>query len=213
MYGRLCIEIYTSKNAAEPEKVLIFKPCGTASLIDLYTKTVILFLYIRCQVKIGGRKTVFRIAHKLTVQPDITCLLYALKRYTDSLSQKPGSQVKHLYIAAHSRILPINLRRPQLRMTIPGVQGIDVLYFTEALKLHMPRNLNRPKAGIIILCLPKISRPLCRRFAPAKLPLPIQRLAQGAFSLCQLFSGSIAYVVRMRIQAVHPEYSGIGKPI
>ena len=209
----LGIQHHTAENAAEPKKVLIFQPGGTAVLVNLHTQPVPLFSDVGRQVKIGGCKAVLSIAHKLTVEPHKKGPFHPLKPDADEFSQQARCQIKGPDIASHTGMVPVNFRWAKLRSSIPGVQGVDVLDLPIALQLNMAWHWNGAKLRIVEALLPEVRRTKAGIPAPGKFPASVQGLIQRRNSLFQLLLCGIAQMVRMGIQPVDPEYLRVRKPI
>ena len=141
----LGVEKDTAENTEEPEHILILQPSRAAVLVDLHAQAVAGLLEIRRQVKVRGGEAVLGIAHELSVEPEVKRLLHSLKGDADRFSQKRRGQIKLPYIAAHRRVVPVDLGRTQRRMAVPRVQRVDVLDLTIALQLDVARHLNGGK--------------------------------------------------------------------
>ena len=173
MDGGLGVKIHAAENAAEPEKVLVFKPCGAGMLVNLHAEPVAGFPDVGGQVKIRGGEAVLGVAHKAAVEPDIEGLFHPLEGDADPLPQKPRLQIKTADVAAHVGILPVDFRGPEFLAAIPGVEGIDILDFPVALEFHMPRHPDGAKGPIVKIFLPEPFRPLPGVAAPCKIPDPV----------------------------------------
>ena len=127
MYLRLGIEKHGPEDTAEAEEVLILDPRCAAALVDLHAQPVACLPDIRGQVKLRWRKTVLGIPHKLSVEPHIVRLLHALEADAHALAPQSRAQVKLPHIAAHRIVIPVDLRRTQLRVAVPRVKRVDIL--------------------------------------------------------------------------------------
>ena len=213
MGRRLSVQEHRSENAREPEKVLILQPGGGAALMHLNAQPVPGGADAGRQVEIRGGEGILAVADELSVQPHIGRLLNALEGNAHPFVHQPRVQIKLADIAAHRVVLPVNLRRMQRGMTVPGIELIDVLDLSEALGFHVSGHGDGAELSQVIIFLPEIRRAGVRVGTPAEQPLPVQVLTQGGLPCPGLLDGRIADVVGMGRQPVYLKNSGICQPV
>ena len=169
----LGVQVDRTENARKPEKVLIFQPSGAAALVYLDTKPVAVAADVGGQVELRRSEGILAVTNKLPVEPDIGGLFNALEGNTHGFSHKAGVQVKFPDIAAHGIILPVNLRRTQVGVTVPGIEFIDVLNLTVPLGFHMPGDGDGAEVRQVVSFLPEIFRAGSGVGAPGKTPLSV----------------------------------------
>ena len=210
---RLRVEEHRAEDSAEPEEVLILDPGRAAALVDLHAQPVSRVPDVGGEVKVRGSEGVLTVSDKMTVEPDIKCLLHALEADTDPSAPQSRRQVKFTDIAAYRVVVPIDLRRTEVRVTVPGIEGVDILNPPISLQLHMAGDLNQTKAGAVKILLPECRRAQGGGLAPGKAPKPVQRLAQGGDAAVRFGGGGIAYMVGVGVQAVYLEYGRVSQPV
>ena len=167
------IQVDGAENAGEPEKVLIFQPGCAAALVHLDTKPVAVAADVGGQVELRGGEGIFTVSHKLSVEPDVSGLFNALEGNTHGFSHEARVQIEFPDIAAYGIILPVNLRRTQVGVAIPGIEFIDVLNLTVTLGFYMPGDGDGAKVRQVISFLPEIFRTGSGIGAPGKAPLSV----------------------------------------
>ncbi len=213
MQRGLGIQVHRAENPAEPEKVLILNPGGTAALVHLDAKPVARFLQVWGQVKVGRGKAILRIADKMPVKPDEKHLLHPLEADTDRFPAQPGFQVEGAGIAADRRVVPVDFGRAQFSVAVPRIERVDILDLPVPLQLDMPRHLYRAECGIIRVFTPEIGGAGSGVLAPAETPQPVQALPQGGYAARGFLRRGIAHMVGMCIQPVYLKHSGVGQPL
>ena len=206
----LGIEVHGTENAGETEEVLILQPGAGAALVHFHAQPVALLPDIGSQVEIRRGEAVLAVAHKGTIAPEVEGCLHTLEGYAHFSSRQAGGQVKFPDIAAHSIALPVDMGRAQLCVTVPGIELVGILDLTESLGLDVAGHRDGAEGGQVKILLPEVSGPGSGIFAEGKAPASVQALAQGGFGLLR---GSIADVIGMGIQAVHPENFRVFQPI
>ena len=184
---RLGLQVHGPKQAAEPEEILVLDPGGTGALVDLRAQAIPLLPKERGQFKLRRRKAVLGVAHKLPVEPDVQCLLRPLEADADPLAPEGWVQVEFPDVAAHGAVLPVDLRGPELRVAVPGVEGVDVLNVPIALELHVSRHLDGAEGGIVEALPPEVRRAGGGLGTPGEAPAPVQRLPQRGCPSGHLF--------------------------
>ena len=203
------VEVDGPEDAGEPEKVLVLDPGAGAALIDLHAEPVAPGLDMGGQVKVRGGEGILRVAHKMAVEPDEAGLLHALEGDAHIPAKEPCVQVKFPDVGAHRVKVPVDLRRAQLRVAVPGVELIGVVDGVITLGLHVAGHGNGTKAGEVKILFPEVRGPGGWIPAPFKKPLAVQALAQGGGFL---FGGGVGDMVGVGIQAIYPKNRGVFKP-
>ena len=148
----------------------------------------------------------------MAVEPDIDCLLRPLEADADLFAPQSRRKVEFPDIAAYGIVVPVDLGRAEARVSVPGIEGVDVLDLSEALQLHVARHLDEAKAGEIEILPPERRRTQSRGPAPGKTPQPVQGLAQGSNAVFRFGGGGIADMVGVSVQTVYLEHSGVSQP-
>ena len=209
---RLGVEVDRAEDARETEKVLILQPGGAAALVDFHTDAVDAFPQAGGQFKLRGGEAILGIAHEHTVAPQVERLLHPLEADADPLAPQPFLQRELLHIAAHRRMVPVDLGRAQSGPAVPGIEGVGVLHLAVALQFDVPRHPDGAEGREVRPFPPEIRRTGGGAFAPGETPLAVQALAQAAAPGGGFLRGAVADMVGMGVQPVDGKNCGVGQP-
>ena len=212
--GRRCrIKEYVTENAGESPEILIFQPAGRTSLEHCNSKFVALFTNIWCQFKFRRCKRIFAVADKFAVQPDIHSSFHTLKRNKYTLIFQSIVQVKISDVAANRVVLFRDKRRTEMLLSLPRINGVDVLRLAVSLQFHVPRNLNVVKIVSAVAFFIELLLPFRRILCPRKFPGAVQILNQRGIVCIGFQMVCIDSVVGMCCDSVDCKHFRIGQPV
>ena len=212
--GRRCrIKEYVTENAGESPEILIFQPACRTSFEHCNSKFVVLFTDIWCQFKFRRCKRIFAVADKFAVQPDIHSSFHTLKRNEYTLVFQSIVQVKISDVAADRVVLFRDKRRTEMLLSLPRINGIDVLRFAVSLQFHVSRNLNVVKIVSAFAFFIELLLPFRRILCPRKFPGAVQILNQRGIVCIGFKMVCIDSVVGMCCDSVDCKHFRIGQPV
>ena len=182
-----------------------------------HRQQIVLFLNIRCQIEFGGGKAVLGISHEMPIQPDIHCLFHTFETDDYPFSPQTFRQMKTLAITSYGIILrltestfcqtfPQCVSRAAVDFPLPGIHIIDIMNLIITCQFNMSRHTDRIEFYIFSILPVKIHRTAFRIHRIGELPCPVQRLYQGASSLCGFFRILIDWMITVGWQLTDPEH-------
>ena len=188
-----------------------------------HRQQVVFFLNIRRQIEFGGGKAVLCISHEMPVQPDIHRLFHTFE--TDDYPFPPQTfrQVKTLPVRTYGIILCLaesafcqslskRISRTAVDFPLPGIHGIDIMNLVITCQFNMSRHTDRIELCTVGILPVKIHRTAFRIHRIGELPCPVQRLYQGAFSLCRFIRILIDRMITVGWQLTDPEHLRVIQP-
>ena len=188
-----------------------------------HRQQVVFFLNIRRQIEFGGGKAVLCISHEMPVQPDIHCLFHTFKTDGHPFPPQTFRQVKTLAIASYRIILcfaestfcqtfPQRIRRTAVDFPLPGIHIIDIMNLVITCQFNMSRHTDCIELCTVGIFPVEIHRTAFRIHRIGELPCPVQRLYQGAFSLCRFIRILIDRMITVGRQLTDPEHLWVIQP-